>query len=522
MPATYSGNGFTAVIADPRNITKDECVALARCGAAEWNAWRDQFKVRGRWPGPYKNCADFSGKDFSFESQDFTEFKFGDGADFSEAKFWNPFFVGAEFGHSCRFVGATFGDRSLFEGSKFGKEAIFSESTFGAEVSFAACQFDSGASFERCSFGASFNMRGAVFGDSASFDWARFAHRANIVGTLFVGDASFIATTIGFEADFAGVMTGGSLSFEAAIFEGQTGFQGLTWGALGHELNQNSFLKDLADERQASPWVFKAICFQGARFEGSVDFSDRHFEGITDFSKTSFPIAAPFMMEEQLSSRVAKELMRNKYGHLHLPQGRHVKFAMPPMFFQCKLHQNASFEGAVFPLAQGAEYAARAYRVLKQAFSAQQDTREEQRFFKLEMAEEAMAATGWKGWLYRAYESLSDFGFSVSRPLIKLVLLPALGALFLYLLCMAVAHPELWTSPLAAQPNLASQWLQFTLINLSPLPDSGALRDLRAALFGANGWGSLAAIVVEIIQKLLAFAGYFLSGLALRNLFKMK
>lgn len=198
---------------------------------------------------------------------------------------------------------------------------------------------------------------------------------------------------------------------------------------------------------------------------------------------------------------------------------------MVPKFFECKLHQNSSFAGAIFPPAQGTEDAARAYRVLKQAFSAQQATREEQRFFKLEMAEEVKAMEGLddpRRWLYRAYELTSDYGFSVWRPIATLILLPALIAMLLYLLCMSLKHPNLMTSALVDDSQLTSAWLQFTFANMAPLPDSGVLRGLRTVLFGENTYAAVIALKLETLQKVLALAGYFLFGLALRNLFKMK
>ncbi len=71
--------------------------------------------------------------------------------------------------------------------------------------------------------------------------------------------------------------------------------------------------------------------------------------------------------------------------------------------------------------------------------------------------------------------------------------------------------------------EVSTQWLQFTFANMLPLPDSSLIKDLRSALFGAPGtWVSLAAFILESLQKLLALIAYFLMGLALRNLFKMK
>lgn len=526
-PRIFSGNGRTATIADPNNITRDECLALAKCGVEAWNDWREGFGVRGRYPGPYKNFADFSSQDFSSESTDFSGFKFGHYAEFSDAKFWNAFFAGAEFGHEARFIGTKFEGRTCFDGARFGLEACFRRSEFGPDASLSECEFDSRASFQSARFGDSFNCRGSVFGDGAEFDWAHFDQFVSFQGALFLGSASFVAVSVGAPADFSGLMVSAALSFEAANFTGQTTFQGLSWGALKQELQLGegrSALQVRADEWHASPWVFKAVNFRGATFGGSVDFSDRHFEGATEFSKThSDTEALGFSrLDEPLASHVSHELVATEFGRMYLPKGRAVRFAWAPDFFQCRFHQNTSFDGASFPAADGSEDAARAYRVLKLAFSEQQATREEQRFFKLEMQEEAASENGWKRWLYSAYEITSDFGFSVWRPLVTLVLLPALVGMFLYLLCMSFHHPKLWLSALAQDSALTSEWLQFSFANMAPLPDGELLKDLREALFGSNTYAAVIALKLETLQKVLALAGYFLFGLALRNLFKMK
>ncbi|NDP40805.1 MAG: hypothetical protein GZ093_19095 [Rhodoferax sp.] len=67
----------------PQNISKDGCVALARMGAASWNAWRSDFPTLGgvsnhgvAVPPKYGNFANF--RDHIFEDfADFSHFNFG-------------------------------------------------------------------------------------------------------------------------------------------------------------------------------------------------------------------------------------------------------------------------------------------------------------------------------------------------------------------------------------------------------------------------------------------------------------
>lgn len=515
--STYSGNGHIATIADPENITRDECLALALCGADEWNKWRVSHPVRGGWSEPYKNLADFTGQDFSTEFVDFGSFQFGNGADFSGSKFFQVIFNDAQFGRDARFTDVLVEEWASFSAAKFGTDAGFDRCRFGDSVSFEECQFDSRATFVCSHFGQSLSMQGAVLGDGACFDWARFGQRSSFIGALLVGDATFVATTIGPEADFSGLLVGGSLSFEAAVFEGQTKFVGLSWGALNQQVRVSALLERLAKDRQASPWVFKSISFQGARFEGSVDFSDRHFEGVTEFTRTRFPIFVPFMMEDRISGRTANDVVSFESGQVGLPEGRHVVFATVPEFFQCKLHQNSSFDGAIFPTAQGTDEAARAYRVLKQAFSTQQATREEQRFFRLEMAEEAKAAENSSDpaqWLYIAYRELADFGFSVRRPAL---LLGVTLLLMLPLYAWQAGLQACWTS--SADCSMTGPLIQFASAHALPGFEKLAEPASRT-LFGdqLGVW----TVLTLLLHKAISVLALFLIGLALRNLFKMK
>ena len=522
VPRTYHGNSQTATIADPSNITRDECLALALCGSTAWNAWRIEFPVVGRWPGLHKNCADFNRQDFSSEFFVFSGFKFGHQADFSGAKFWCAFFIGAEFGDSADFIEVQFGDRSSFEGAKFGIEAHFDRCIFGTDSSFADCELEARASFLGAHFGSSFSFRGAVLGNEAKFDWAHFDQFSSFQGALLEGDASFEATSFGAPMDFSGLMAGGALSFEAAKFEGQTTFRGLSWGTLKQELqlgDRVSVLERTAKQWHASPWVFKAISFRGAKFEGSVDFSDRHFEGITEFAATGLDTQAPgvFDTEVALASHVGKELIANEFGSLYLPEGRHTQFAWAPDFFQCKLHQNTSFEGAVFPEADGSSDAARAYGVLKLAFSQQQATREEQRFFRLEMAEEAKAAESSNNpsrWLYVAYRELADFGFSIRRP----VILFASTLMFMTMLYAWEAELH-FCLPNEATCNKTGSLIQFATASAVPGFEKFA-EPASKQLFGEQlgVW----TVLTLLLHKAVSLLALFLIGLALRNLFKMK
>lgn len=61
------------------------------------------------------------------------------------------------------------------------------------------------------------------------------------------------------------------------------------------------------------------------------------------------------------------------------------------------------------------------------------------------------------------------------------------------------------------------------LVNVAPVPGLDKMQtDLRKPLFGQHGWIAVAAIILEIIHKIVALLMTFLFALGLRNLFKMK
>ena len=67
-PFYYHGEGNSVLIENPSLITKDECLALARCGALEWNKWRENFPAievenLDSIERNFSNIADFSDLD---------------------------------------------------------------------------------------------------------------------------------------------------------------------------------------------------------------------------------------------------------------------------------------------------------------------------------------------------------------------------------------------------------------------------------------------------------------------------
>lgn len=499
---TYSGNGQTATIADPTNITQQECLELARCGVDEWNKWRDEF------PGePFfdVNVASFSGVDFTNENIDFSGFRL-DGVDFSNAVFGRR----QKFRH-CHFGRANFSNVSFLHIAQF-EGSIFN-----------ACDFE-GASFLKL---VCFNA--VLFGGTTRFRNCTFHEQALFGGACITGDAHFDYSKFNKEAYFIGTLFGDSTSFLCCDFRGEAVFDGRPFESLRQAFtkppysNSWSEIEALVEKRGVSPMQFSEVSFSGVQFKDRASFRGRSFN-----SRTSFDIGEK-LRESRAKFAEGKEVVEEIYDH------RPVTFAKPPEFFDSKFCQQVSFDHASFPASVGDGEAARCYRVLKQAFAAQQANREEQRFFRLEMAEEAQMAWSmhgilsawWRGrgqrqraelppprLLYGLYAVLSNFGFSIARPL---------GLFFVSLLVAAGFY--------AWQADLTACWLpgvpctttgpliQFTVAHA--LPGFEKLAEPASnALFGKNlgVW----TVLTVVLHKAVSILALFLIGLALRNLFKMK
>jgi uncharacterized membrane protein len=87
-------------------------------------------------------------------------------------------------------------------------------------------------------------------------------------------------------------------------------------------------------------------------------------------------------------------------------------------------------------------------------------------------------------------------------------------------ICLANVTPCLLTE---ADCHIRFDLIQFTLLQALPLPGLDKWSDsLRSVLFPAEGWKSAIFIVSLMLHKAISMLALFLSGLALRNLFKMK
>lgn len=245
--------------------------------------------------------------------------------------------------------------------------------------------------------------------------------------------------------------------------------------------------------------------FNGATFRDRASFTGRQFLAATDFG-----------------------IRRGKTSENGDPSpDKPTRFMGIPDFHGCKFHQDTNFDGAIFETPLNQE-AARAFRTLKLAMEQLKATREEQKFFRLEMKAEHPSLPWGKRWISTLYSLFSDYGFSLWRPIVWLLSLSLLFGMAYGLLannCVANTHcmETAKAAGVASRSERTSAVVKYTLASVAPVPGLDKMQtELRAPLFGHHGWVPIAALTLEILHKIVALVMVFLFALALRNLFKMK
>lgn len=282
-------------------------LALARSGKGIWNRWRDKN------PGI---VVTFESVDFSESDNaviDFSDFKFGDHANFQASQFPGRApqqdetkFVGATFGDSANLSGATFGDGVDLSGVTFGNRANLSGATFGVAANLCAATFGDGANLTGAIFGNGVNLFGATFGDKADLSRVIFGDYADLSGVNFGDKTKLSGAKFGDVADLSGTSIGDRTDLSHTIFRGEAKLRGWSrdeWQQQISALLAGSVpMQSWSQERKqqfwearfalhravAGPDAFRSVYFKRAYFGGVANFSGRNFSEKCDFTGVRF------------------------------------------------------------------------------------------------------------------------------------------------------------------------------------------------------------------------------------------
>ncbi|MCR9140475.1 MAG: pentapeptide repeat-containing protein [Alphaproteobacteria bacterium] len=360
----------------------------------------------------------------------------------------------------------------------------FQQTYFPSIVVLGKCHFNRRAVFQETHFAGTAYFRDAHFTEDANFREVHFAGSADFLKAHFTRSAGFQ------EVHFAGHAV-----FQKVHFAGHAVFQESHFTDFASFLNAH--FADPADFKAAH--FAKVADFKAAHFATVADFQEAHFAGPAIFREARFDLYANFS-DGGFSSETMFERTDFK--------GR------VPKFFHRQMHQATSFtdDPTLWPQVtkDNAKDGKRAYTRLRQIAAEAHNPDLEHFFLRQEMrCKKQLAEPFDRAWFW-LYWKLSDYGNSLARPTLWLLvawLVP--GLLFLFAYASEIIDGTSTLSPLS--PFGLSFANLFSFLGLNRLFFGEVIKE-----FGF--WLSLLAGMQTVAGVILLF---FL-GLGLRNRFRLK
>ena len=359
-------------------MDQEKSLTLFKQGENAWNIWANEMLAKkNALVSAFKSTGGDSkqgeGEYVSWYKEakaDFSNHSFGSDVDFRNFQFpGEVLFISAKFQGHANFEGAEFHDTAFFQGVIFSEFCGFRESTFREMAKFSGVEFKNIADFGNVTFMSDANFDLTKFGKYAYFNFADFE---------------------------------GRVSFQEAIFSDRAVF----WCAE---------FKSQADFMDAK--FFRLAYFKYAEFECDAQFLQCSFKSAVYFGDSSFKKFASF-----------KAIRGKSIFSLH-----NVKFRNVPDFTEAHFKEAPQFDDVElkpegFKKSQAHESKPNLpslWRALRRLAIQAHDYERELQFFKGEIIarrgteDKRTHARYWFGLLYQI---LSDFGRSMGRPLILLVI----------------------------------------------------------------------------------------------------
>ena len=542
-------------------MNKEESIALFQSGEESWNAWAKDILARQDDGDDWKaeSRVDFSSH--VFDNADFSGFIFPGYADFSQATFsGNSWFIETRFMGAANFKNAVceneicfitnfegdawFGD-AIFKGdARFGKSvfhqvadfrkalykgvASFTNSSFGDIVWFEDAIFFGYAMFNAITCRGSDTYFGAFFKDGATFEDATFQGNADYRAATFEDQALFTRTVFGGDARFGGFC--GTAMFEDANFGGEAWFAKSTFKKLAR-FNNATFKRGAR--------------FENCTFEDDVAFSTVRFKGYAIFDQTEYRGRVSFQAVEGVS---AFTMVNASFSDV--PNFDQATFAEAPRLdnFRIALRHRAGINRTVIwdlikensvtnrrgkwrQLTERNRDVRVRWRTLRRLATQAHDHEREQLFFREEvLSARWISDKPWQAffWCGVFYQLLSDFGRSVSRPILSwLIWWLGFCAIYLFL-----RHDLEGTDvgKACSQPDFGEPWIAALGLSLyRSLPVLSGLSDripgFHASLYGVGDpcvpLVPIAVSFLGVVQTVVSTGLLFLVLLALRNRFRI-
>jgi uncharacterized protein YjbI with pentapeptide repeats len=409
-----------------------------------------------------------------------------------------------------------FAERTSLRLPELTKDPDFSRTQFDRRVIFDHFQFSRTTDFSSATFSGDASFRKAVFSRDASarFHFARFAGRADFTDTRFYGNADFRSAIFSGKANFRLAQALDNIDFRSATFSDWADFQ---LAQIAYPDFRFATFSNYADFSKAM--LSGKIIFSGVTFSGDADFGGTKFSGDSYFASTTFVeadfISARFLGEvnfQNATFSVGADFINAEFAAQTIFAGSRFEIAVPD-FRGAKMHEATEWHGAIWPRrphdSDNAQDQVYAYERLKQEMERLKKHEDEQMFFRRELrARRGLESPLSGAWLLNfLYEALSDYGQSICRPLVWILLCFAIGY-FIF------AGTHVFNGTHLTRARAAT--LSFANI-FSFLPIKREIMT-PAMIDGLSNWAQM----IGVLQSLLGAVQLFLLGLALRNRFRMR
>ena len=470
-------------------MNRDDTLALFASGPRHWNAWADQMLAHkeklieaGTWEegNQLKPAGSPTALWEESATADFAGHRFDTDVDLKRFRFPGPAtFEGATFFGRASFAGAEFIGRTDFRKATFERISDFTSAKFRRLAIFVETTFRNEAIFLSNQFDSDVRFDRATFEDELSFNQSRCASWCSFEGASVASRAMFMKTKIHRRADIRQANFSGYFIVDDCVFSGDVGFDHANF-LDGAYITGSSFKKNA---------YFKAVSGKGL-FLTNVDFAR-----LPDFAAAHFDEAPQLSGVDLAPSRFAKDPTTS-------PER---------------------------------------WRALRRLAIHDRDHELELRCFEGEIRARRGTVDNWthlRFWAGYAYQLLSGFGQSMTRPLI------GLGASILVFagLYLATSYhaSQSEVMPPACIPSSAEAFASAATLSIhralpfAGIGSSGKADQIYACLYGlrTNTQSDHALVTGPVIPNTVVIAGtlqFFISALlmflfvlAIRNHFRIR
>ncbi len=544
-------------------MNKDQSLALYHQGKDSWNAWATDLLARQKDSDEWKKESSANFSFHVFGNAEFSGFIFPGLTDFSGTVFsGNSWFIGTKFEAEAKFKQAVFKNEICFIKTDFGQDTWFEKASFEGDAHFGKSTFRSSADFRRTSHKGTTNFNNSSFRDIVFFGGAVFHNYAMFHSISCKGIDSYFDASFKDGATFQNACFSGNAHYSKAKFEDQSFFMhahfggDASFGSFGGAARFESAIFD------GEAWFARAVFEQMARFnnaffKGGARFEYCTFKGDAAFSAARFGRYAIFdhtkyrgrVSFQAVEARSAFTMANAFFSDVpNFDQATFVEAPRLDNFDIQARNENGLFRAALSNAFKGNSSADAGekwqelkrqrrelgvrWRTLKRLATQGHDHQRELYFFREEMLTSRwITDKPWHTffWFGVLYQLLSDFGRSVSRPLVCwLIWLLAFWALYL------VVRPDVDGMDMprsCSRFEFVEPWVAaLTLSTHRSLPAFSGLGErvpsFYSSLYGiSDGCVALVPSAVSflgVVQTVGSTALLFFLLLALRNRFRIR